>query len=77
MKQTAYKPSEVPDSLKVEADTVYILAEIRKEDTSGKMVTTRTILNLNSSEDEETQYLETWYPLDNGLIGKKDVEIEY
>ena len=59
LKQTAYKPSEVPDSLKVEADTAYILAEIRKEDTSGKMVTTRTILNLNSSEDEETQYLET------------------
>ena len=77
LKQTAYKPSEVPDSLRVEADTAYILAEIRKEDTSGKMVTTRTILNLNSSEDEETQYLETWYPLDNGLIGKKDVEIEY
>lgn len=65
------------DSLRVEADTAYILAEIRKEDTSGKMVTTRTILNLNSSEDEETQYLETWYPLDNGLISKKDVEIEY
>lgn len=77
LKQTAYKPSEVPDSLRVEPDTAYILAEIRKEDTSGKMVTTRTILNLNSSEDEETQYLETWYPLDNGLIGKKDVEIEY
>ena len=77
LKQTAYKPSEVPDSLRVEADTAYILAEIRKEDTSGKMVTTRTILNLNSSEDEETQYLETWYPLDNGLISKKDVEIEY
>ncbi len=72
LKQTAYKPSEVPDSfLRVEADTAYILAEIRKEDTSGKMVTTRTILNLNSSEDEETQYLETWYPLDNGLISKK------
>ena len=77
LKQTAYKSSEVPDSLRVEADTAYILAEIRKEDTSGKMVTTRTILNLNSSEDEETQYLETWYPLDNGLISKKDVEIEY
>ena len=55
------------------ACTIYILAP----DTSGKMVTTRTILNLNSSEDEETQYLETWYPLDNGLISKKDVEIEY
>ena len=41
------------------------------------MVTTRTILNLNSSEDEETQYLETWYPLDNGPDQQKDVEIEY
>jgi hypothetical protein len=37
LKQTAYKPSEVPDSLRVEGDTAYILAEIRKEDTSGKI----------------------------------------
>lgn len=77
LKQAAYSPSAVPDSLKVEAGTAYILEEIRKEDTSGKMVTSRTILDLNLSGDEETQYLETWYPLDNGLISKKDVEITY
>ena len=77
LKQTAYTPSKVPDTLKVESETAYILEEIRKEDTSGKMVTTRTILNLNPSEDEKTQYLEAWYPLDNGLISKKDVEIKY
>ncbi|MCB5387487.1 hypothetical protein LIQ05_10840 [Blautia glucerasea] len=76
LKQTTYKPSDVPDTLKVEAGTAYILEETRKEDASGKMVTTRTILDLDSSADEEKQYLEAWYPMDDGLIGKKDVEIK-
>ena len=75
LKQTAYKPSDVPDTLNVEAGTAYILEETRKEDSSGNTVTTRTVLNLDSSEDEESQYLEAWYPLDDGLICKKDVEI--
>ena len=77
LKQNAYEPSQVPDILKVEAGTAYILEESRKEDSSGNTVTTRTILDLNSSEDEEGRYLEAWYPMDDGLIGKKEVEIKY
>ena len=77
LKQNAYEPSQVPDTLKVETGTAYILEENRKEDPSGNTVTTRTILDLNSSEDEEGKYLEAWYPMDDGLIGKKDVEIKY
>ena len=77
LKQVAYNPSQVPDTLKVEAGTAYILEETRKEDSFGNTVTTRTILDLNSSEDEEGKCLEAWYPMDDGLIGKKDVEIKY
>ena len=77
LKQTLCNLSEVPDTLKVEPEAAYILEEIQKEDLSGKIVRDRKILNLKGRDDEETQYLETWSPLDNGLISKKDVEILY
>ena len=77
LKQTAYDPSQVPDTLKVEPGTAYILEEIRKEDLSGQIVRDRKILNLKGRDEEETQYLETWYPLENGLVSKKDVGILY
>lgn len=76
LKQVAYNPSQVPDTLKVESGTAYILEEIRKENPSGEMITDRKILNLKGSA-EEADYLEIWYPLNNGLIGKKEVEILY
>ena len=73
LKRDEYEPTEVPDTLKVESETAYIMEETQKESPSGKTVTSRSIVDLNS-EEEET-YLEAWYPLDNGFICKKDVEI--
>lgn len=73
LKREEYQPTEVPDSLKVESDTAYIIVETKKEAPSGETVTSRSILDL-SSEEEET-HLEAWYSLDNGLISKKEVEI--
>ena len=75
LKQTAYKPSTVPDTLKVEPEAAYILTEIRKETPSGKLAISRYILNLESAEEEEIQYLEIWYPVENGLVSKKEIEI--
>ncbi len=73
LKRDEYEPTEVPDTLKVESETAYIMEETQKESPSGKTVTSRSIVDLNSEEEEI--YLEAWYPLDNGFICKKDVEI--
>lgn len=73
LKRDEYESAEVPDTLKVEPETAYIIEETQKEAPSGKNVTSRSILDLNSEEEEN--YLEAWYPLDNGFICKKDVEI--
>ena len=59
----------------MESDTAYIIVETKKETPTGKAVTSRSILDLNAEEEE--LYLEAWYPLNDGLIGKKDVEIEF
>ena len=75
LKCDEYQPTEVPDTLKVESDTAYIIVETKKETPTGKAVTSRSILDLNAEKEE--LYLEAWYPLDDGLIGKKDVEIEF
>ncbi|MDD5804740.1 hypothetical protein ACTQWG_16480 [Blautia sp. HCP3S3_H10_1] len=75
LKQVAYKPSAIPDTLKVEPGTAYIIEETHKEKPDGKIITARTLLNLQQ-DGEENVYLETWYPLSNGLISKKEVEIQ-
>lgn len=73
LKRDEYEPTEVPDTLKVESETAYIMEETQKESPSGKTVTSRSIVDLNSEEEETC--LEAWYSLDNGFISKKDVEI--
>lgn len=73
LKRDEYEPTAVPDTLKVEPETAYIMEETQKEAPSGKTVTSHSIVDLNSEEEETC--LETWYSLDNGLICKKDVEI--
>ena len=75
LKCDEYQPTEIPDTLKVEADTAYIIVETKKETPTGKAVTSRSILDLNAEEEELC--LEAWYPLNDGLISKKDVKIEY
>ncbi len=75
LKREEYQPAEVPDTLKAEPDTAYIIVETKKESPSGETVTSRSILDLNSEEEEPC--LETWYSLDNGFISKKEVEVLY
>lgn len=72
LKKVMYAPASVPDFVKLENGTAYILVETRKETPSGELVSSRTLLDLNGEE----QYLETWYSLGNGLICRKDVEIQ-
>lgn len=72
LKKVLYDPASVPEAIKTENGAAYILVETRKEDPSGKLVSSRTLLDLKEDED---QYLKTWYPLDNGLISAKDVEV--
>lgn len=73
LKKVIYTPASVPDFVRPENGTSYILVETRKETPSGELVSSRTLLDLK--EDEE-QHLETWYPLENGLVCRKDVEIQ-
>ena len=61
----------------MESETAYIMEETQKGIPLWKNSDQpAAIVDLNSSEEEETLYLEAWYSLDNGFIGKKDVEIK-
>lgn len=73
LKKVIYDPTSVPDTIKPENGAAYILVETRKKDPSGKLVSSRTLLDL---KEEEDQYLEIWYPLENGLISRKDVKVQ-
>lgn len=82
LEQVAYDPLDVPDSITLERDTAYVIVETRKEDPDGKMVKTRELVDCEEGEYQEEdgtreyQPLEIWYPLKNGMIGKKDVELK-
>ena len=81
LKQVAYNPSDVPDSITLEKDAAYVLVETRKEDPDGKMVKTRELVDCEESEyqkedeAEEYQPIEVWYSSKNGMIGKKEIEL--
>ena len=81
LKQAEYDPSDVPDSITLEKDTAYVLVETRKEDPDGNILKARELVDCEESAfqeedgDKTDQILEIWYPLKNGMIGKKEIEL--
>lgn len=72
VKQDSYEPGKLPKKIRAEKDTAYFIVETEKADTTGKRHIMRDIYTPSEDEDEE---LETFYPLDNGLLTKQSTEV--
>lgn len=67
----AYTPGTLPDKLRPEANTAYILVETRKRDSEGKVQVTRTVCDRN---DES---MESFYARADGVCVKQWTALEW
>lgn len=74
LKQESYKTGRLPDSLTTEPGTEYILAVTEKESIGGEKLVSREVLSYN---EEEERYLQTFYPMDSGIVAKQSTEIDW
>lgn len=72
LQKKAYDPKNVPDQLRVQGGTAYILAEIEKESPSGKKVVSRAVCE---NGEREEQVLESFYEAEHGVVIKRETKV--
>ena len=72
IKQDEYDPGKLPERLRAEKNTSYYIVETIKADSDGKQHIMREIY---APTDDEDEGMETFYPLENGLLTKQSTEI--
>lgn len=74
IKSESYTPGKLPETLRAETGTEYILAETEKEALTGETFISREIYNY--TEDEEN-IIKTFYVQDSNILSRQDTEIEW
>lgn len=72
IKRDNYEPGKLPEKIQAEKDAAYFMIETEKTDGEGKTHITREIYEPTDYEEER---IETFYPLDSGMISKQCTEI--
>lgn len=72
VKETEYQPGEMPEKIKTEKKAEYLLVETEQIDADGKTVMKREIYEKGQEEE-----LETYYPLENGILKAQHTEVEF
>lgn len=72
VKMEEYKPGKLPEKIAAKENAEYILVKTEKETLAGKKEVSREIYDNKKDEDN---MLETFYPMDNGIISKQETEI--
>ncbi len=72
VRKDTYEPGKVPETIAVERETEYVLAETEKENRSGEKTVSREIVGYNPNEET---FLETFYVLDSDVVAKRESRV--
>lgn len=72
VKEEEYQPGKMPEKIKTEKKAEYLLVETKQRDADGKTVMKREIYGKGQEED-----LETYFPLENGILSTQYTEVKF
>lgn len=72
LQKTKYEPGNLPGKIRAESETAYFLIETKKEDPEGNDFYMREVFEQSF---EKENYLDTYCPMDNGILTKQQTEI--
>lgn len=72
--QQEYVPGQLPETLALEADTAYLVAETWQENLAGEPVVSRQLVEQG---EEETGNLTTFYEGENGIMKTQDTYLQW
>lgn len=72
IKRDNYEPGKLPEKIQAEKDAAYFMIETEKTDGEGK---THIMREIYEPTDYEEEQIETFYPLDSGMMSKQRTEI--
>ncbi len=72
IKREEYTPGGLPESLDMEPETAYLLAETEKEKLSGEHFSDRAVYD-RTDDPEDT--LDTWYDCGSGILAKQETAL--